>query len=89
MDPEARIKCVEQFRGYRPTLDDQFDKPKSSGRKRSGRKWTRKPDCESAFDRLDKNEKESSKWFTSQDPNTPEKISYELFFRSMMPRFVN
>ena len=27
MDPEARIKCVEQFRGYRPTLDDQFDKP--------------------------------------------------------------
>ena len=54
MDPEARIKCVEQFTGYRPTLDDQFDKPKSSGRKPSGRKWTRKPDFESAFDRLDK-----------------------------------
>ena len=25
MDPEARMKHVERFRRYRPTLDDQFD----------------------------------------------------------------
>ena len=89
MDPEARTKHVERFRRYRPTLDDQFDKPKSSGRKPNYRKWTRKPDFESAFDWLDKNEKESRKSFTFQDPNAPEKISYELFFCSMVPRLVN
>ena len=89
MDPEARMKHVERFRRYRPTLDDQFDKPKSSGRKPSDRKRTRKPDFESAFDRLDKKEKESRKSFTFQDLNALEKISYELFFRSMVPRLVN
>ena len=89
MDPEARMKHVEQFRRYRPTLDDQFDKPKSSGRKPSDRKRTRKPDFKSVFDRLDKKEKESRKSFTFQDPNALEKISYELFFRSMVPRLVN
>ena len=89
MDTEARMKHVERFRRYRPTLDDQFDKPKSSGRKPSDRKWTRKPDFESAFDRLDKKEKESRKSFTFQYPNVLENISYELFFRSMVPRLVN
>ena len=89
MDPEARMKYLERFRRYKPTLDDQFDKPKSSGRKPSDRKRTRKPDFESAFDRLDEKEQESWKWFTFQDPNAPEKISYELFFRSMVLRLVN
>ena len=36
-----------------------------------------------------KREKERMKWFTFQDPNAPEKISCELFFRSMVPRLVN
>ena len=89
MNPEGRMKHVERFRRYRPTLDDQFDKPKSSGRKPSDRKRTRKLDFESVFDRLDKKEKESRKSFTVQDPNAPEKISYELFFRSLVPRLVN
>ena len=53
------------------------------------RNQTRKPDFESAFDRLYKKEKESRKSFTFQDPNAPEKIWYELFFRSMVPRLVN
>ena len=57
MDPEARMKHVERFRRYRSTLDDQSDKPKSSGRKRSDRKPTREPDFESAFDRLGKKQK--------------------------------
>ena len=87
MDPEARMKHVK--RRYRPTLDDQFDKQKSSGRTPSDRKWARKLDFESAFDRLDKNENDSRKPFTFQDSKAPEKISYELFFHSMVPRLVN
>ena len=89
MDPKARMKHVEWFRRYRPTLDDQFDKPKSSGRKPSDRKRTRKPDFKSALDWLDKKEKESRKSFTFQDPKALEKILYELFFRSMVLRLVN
>ena len=61
MDPESRIKHVERFRRYKPTLDNQFDKPsssRSSGRKPNDRKRTRKPDFESPFDRLDKKKKE-------------------------------
>ena len=81
MDPEARMKHVEWFRRYRPTLNGQFDKPKLSGRKPSDRKRIRKPYFESAFDRLDKKEKESRNSFIFQDPNAPERISYELFFR--------
>ena len=87
MDPEARMEHIERFR--RPTLDDQFNKPKSSGRKPIDRKQTRKPDFESAFDWLSKNEKETGKSFTFHDPNTLEKVSYELFFRSVVPRLVN
>ena len=83
------MKHVEWFWRYRTTSDDQFDKPKSSGRKPSDRKRTRRPDFESAFDRLDKKEKEGRKSFTFQDPNALEKISYELFFHSMVPRLVN
>ena len=89
MDSEARLKHVEWFRRYKPTLDGQFDKPKSSCKKPSDRKLTRKSDFESAFNRLEKKEKESRKSFTFQDTNAPEKILYELFFRSMVPRLVN
>ena len=89
VDPEARMKYVERFRRYRPTLDDQFDKLKSTGRKPSDRKRTRKPDLECAFDQQDKKEKESRKSLTFQNPNALEKISYELFFHSMVPRLVN
>ena len=89
MGPEARMKHVEWFRRYRPTLDDQFDKPKSSGRKLSNRKRTRQPDFQIAFDRLDKKEKESRKSFTFQDQNALENILCELFLRSMVPRLVN
>ena len=35
------------------------------------------------------NEKESRKSFTFQNPNAPEKILYELFFLSMVPRLAN
>ena len=64
MNPEAPMNHAQRFGGYKPTLEDQFDKAKSSGRK---------ADFESAFDRLDKKEKESSKSFTFEDPNAPEK----------------
>ena len=68
------MKHVEWFWGYRPTLDNQFDKPKSSGRKASVKKRTRKPDLESKFDWLDKKEQETRKIFIFQDSNVPEKI---------------
>ena len=83
------MKHFERFRRYRPTLDDHFDKPKSSGRKPSDSKRTRKPHFESAFDQLDKEEKESRKSLTFQDPNALEKISHELLFCSIVPRLVN
>ena len=38
---------------------------------------------------MKKNDKESRKSFTFQDPNAPEKISCELFLRSTVPRLVN
>ena len=81
MDPEAQMKHVERFRRYKPTLDEHFDILKSSCRKLTDRKRTRKPDFESAFERLGKNEKESRKSCTLQDPNALEKVSYEVFFR--------
>ena len=44
---------------------------------------------ESAFDRLDKKEKENRKSFSFRDPNAPEKLLCELFFRSVVPCLVN
>ena len=82
IDPEGPLKDVEWFRRYKSTLDYQFGKPKTSGRKPSHRKQTRKSDFESAFDRLDKKEKESRNSFTFQDPNVLENVLYELFFLS-------
>ena len=69
MDPEAQTKRVERVQKYKPTLDDQFDKPKSSVRKPSDRKRARRPDFESTFDRLDKKEKEIRKLLPFQDPS--------------------
>ena len=89
MDSEAWVKHAEWFLRYRPTLDDTFDRPKSSGRKPSDRKWTGNPDFKGAFGWLDKMEKKSWKSFTFQDPNTLKKILYELFFRSMVQSLVN
>ena len=89
MDPEARMKHVERFWRYRPTLVDQSDKPKSSDRKPSDKKKTRKPDFETVFDRLDKKEMESKKSLTFQDLNALEKILYSLFFHSIVPRLFN
>ena len=82
IDPEGPLKDVEWFRRNKSTLDYQFRKPKTSGRKPSHRKQTRNPDFESAFDRLDKKEKESRNSFTFQDPNVLENVLYELFFQS-------
>ena len=76
MDPEAGMKHVEQFCRYKPALNHQFNKRKSSGRKPSCRKWTRKPDLESAFDRLDKKESKSRKPFKILAPQKRDRRSY-------------
>ena len=72
VDPQAQMKHAKRFWRYRPALDDQFDKLKLSGRKLRDRKWTRKTDFESAFDRLVKKEKESKTMLTFQNSNVPE-----------------
>ena len=79
IDPEAGMKHVKRFWRYKSTLDDQFDKLKSSGRKPSDRKRIRKPDFESTFDRLGKKENEIRKSFTSQDPNVPKRYCMSHF----------
>ena len=89
MDSEAWVKHAEWFLRYRPTLDDTFDRPKSSGRKPSDRKCTGNPDFKGAFGWLDKMEKKSWKSFTFQDPITLKKILYEQFFRSVVQSLVN
>ena len=81
MDPLTRMKHFEQFRSYKPTLDDHFNKANSSGTKPIDWKWTRKPYFVSSFDWLNNKEKINRKSFTFQDPNALEKILYELFFR--------
>ena len=45
-DPEKCRKLVEKFRNHRPSLDDQFLKPKSSDRKPSENKRMRTPNIE-------------------------------------------
>ena len=63
-------------------------KPKLSGRKPSDRKLTRKPDLEIEFIQLDKNGIESRESFTFKSRNAMVKISYELFFRSLVPTWL-
>ena len=80
MDPEARMKHVEQFRRYTATLDDQFDKPKSSDKKPSDRKRTRKPDFESAFDQLDKRKRRAGNRLPSWIPTPWKRYRMSYFF---------
>ena len=63
-------------------------KPKLSGGKPSDSKLTRKPDLEIEFIQPDKNGIESRESFTFKNRNAMVKISYELFFRSLVPTWL-
>ena len=83
MNPQKRIKHVEQFRKYNPKLEDHFVKPALSGRKAHERKRVRKSEAEIIVDRLENPEK-----IQIEDPSAPRKIVYELHLRSKVPRKV-
>ena len=70
------------FRSYKPLLEDQFKKPKQSGRKPSDRTCKRKPEPETDW----KIEKRGQKKVRIDDPQAKRTVSYELFFRSLLPR---
>ena len=83
MNPQKRIKHVEQFRKYNPKLEDHFVKPALSGRKAHEKKRVRKSEAEIIVDRLENLEK-----IQIEDPSAPRKIVYELHLRSKVPRKV-
>ena len=83
MAGDYREKHVKKFRMYKPTLDDEYVKPKKSGKKPSdGGKWIRKQqETEVILGR-------HAKRIRIEDPNYEPEIPFELFFRSFVPRLV-
>ena len=61
MSSEERKKHVLAFRSHKPSLEDQFKKPKHSGRKPSDLTRKRKPELEILIDRLEDREKKPEK----------------------------
>ena len=90
---EDRKKYVIKFRTYKPSLDDHFEKPKSSGRKPNEQKHQKKPEPDLITDRLQRQEfpKEKEKQVNERsriqfkDPDEPRQIIYQLHVRSMVP----
>ena len=64
MSLKEKKKHMLAFRSYKPLLEDQFKKPKQSGRKPSDRTCKRKPEPETLIGRLEDREKRPEK---SQD----------------------
>ena len=83
MAGEYTRKHVKKFRMYKPTLDNEYVKPKESGKKPSdGYKRIRKQqETEVVVDR-------HSKRICIEDPNFKPEIPFGLFFRSLVPRLV-
>ena len=80
-----RKKHVLAFRSYKPSLEDQFKKPRQSGRKPSDRTRKRKPEPEILIDRLEDREKKPEKKVRIDDSHAKRTVSYELFFRYLVP----
>lgn len=99
MDAERRNRHIRKYRSYRPTLTDQFEKPKASGRKPNEGKRIRKPDIDTVCEPDPKiqakpmqntmqNQNQDQINVKVLDPNAPPPIVYELHLRSMVPRLV-
>ena len=86
MDPEVQMKHVERFQRYRPTLDDQFHQPKSSGRKPSDRNRIRKPDFKSVLTGWTKGKRRAENRLPSRIPKPRKRYRMSYFFRSIVPR---
>ena len=96
MSIEDRKKYVFKFRAYKPSLDNHFEKPKSSGCKPNEQRCQRKSAPDLITDRLQRQElpKEKEKQVNEssgiqfKDPGKPHQIICQLHLRSMVPRLV-
>ena len=76
MSEKDRRRHVERFRSYKPTLEDYFEKPKTSGAKPNEKDQTKKDQA-------------VVKTILFNDPNTIPPITYELHLRSHLPRMMS
>ena len=83
MAGDFRRKHVKKFRMYKPTLDDEYVKPKKSGKKPSegGKRIRKQLETEVIADR-------HARRIRIEDPNCEPEIPFELFFRSLVSRLV-
>ena len=81
MGGDYRRKHVKKFRIFKPTLDDDYVKPKKSGKKPSdgGKRIRMQQETEVIVDR-------HTKRIRIEDPNCEPEIPFELSFRSLVPR---
>ena len=83
MASDCRRNHVKKFRLYKPTLSDEYVKPKKSDKKPSdgGKRICKQQETEVIVDR-------HAKRIRIEDPNCEPEIPFELFFRSLVPRLV-
>ena len=78
-----RRKHVKKFEMYKPTLDDEYVKPKKSGTKPSddGKRILKQQETEVIVDR-------HAKRIRIEDPNCEPEIPFQLFFQPLAPRLL-
>ena len=83
MAGDYRKKHVKKFRMYKPTLYDEYVKPKKSGKKPSdgGKRIHKQQETEVIADHLAQRTR-------IKDPNCEPEIPFELFCRSLVSRLV-
>ena len=83
MARDYRRKHVKKFRMYKPTLKDEYVKPKKSGKKPSdgGKRIRKQQETKVIVNR-------HTKPICIEDPNCEPEIPFELFFQSLVPRLV-
>lgn len=73
-------------------IENQFKKPKASGKKPSDSKRVRKPEPEVVIDRTttqpEQQQTKSEESMHIGNPNEPGEPTYQLYLRSMVPRMV-
>ena len=80
---DYRRKHVKKFRMYKPTLKDEYVKPKKSSKKPSdgGKRIRKQQKTEVIVDR-------HTKRICIEDPDCEPEIPFELFFQSLVPSLV-
>ena len=83
MANDYRRKHVKKFEMYKPTLDDEYVKPKKSGTKPSddGKRILKQQETEVIVDR-------HAKRIRNEDPNCEPEIPFQLFFQPLVPKLL-